>query len=177
MNFLNKTGSIRRFATALATAVLIVGPGTVLAETYIGASYGWFDGKDTDLEDSTTNGWRAFLGASASGVFGWEVGYGELNDLKGRTLGDIKIKAGDLSLLAGLPVGPLRLFGRLGGVYDTVEVSNRSNSKWTYKYGVGVDVGLGKSLGLRFEWDRTPVKSDIIDIDVDTASAGIFFRF
>ncbi|MFL6623194.1 MAG: porin family protein [Sulfurifustaceae bacterium] len=177
MSFRNKTDSIRRIVTALATVVLIAGPGAAFAETYLGASYGWFDGKDTDLEDSTTNGWRAFLGASASGVFGWEVGYGELNDLKGRTLGDIKIKAWDLSLLAGLPVGPLRLFGRLGGVYDTVEVASRSDNDWTYRYGVGVDVGLGKRLGLRFEWDRTPVKSDISDIDVDTASAGIFFRF
>lgn len=161
----------------LAVLVLLAGPGIACAGTYVGGMYGWADGSNSDFEDSTANGWRAFLGANASGVFGWEIGYGQVSEFKGRTLGNLKVEAWDASFLVGLPAGPLTFFGRLGGVFGTVKTDNRSSDDWTYRYGLGVDVGLGKTVALRFEWNRTPLRTDIADVDVDTASAGILFRF
>ena len=163
-----------RMAVVLTTAVLLGAPGLASA-MYIGASYGWADGENSDFEDSTANGWRVFLGAGE--VFGWEVGYGEISEFRGRTLGDLDVSAGDASLLIGLPIGPFRFFGRAGAVFSTVDTGDRSTDDWTYRYGAGVDAHLGKTVGLRLEWNRTPYKSDIADVDVDTAAAGIFFRF
>lgn len=170
---LGKTG----LSTAFVAIVLAAAPVMVSAGTYVGASYGWADGENSDFEDSTANGWRAFLGASASGVFGWELGYGEVSEFKGRTLGNIEISTWDASLLVGFPAGPFTFFGRAGAVFGTVEVGDRSADDWTYRYGAGFDVNLGKTVGFRFEWNRTPVRSEITDIDVDTAAAGVLFRF
>lgn len=170
-----------RLSAILAALVLTAGTGAASAGTYVGGSYSWADGGNSDFEDSTATGWRAFLGANASGVFGWELGYGEVSEFRGRTLGKLEVNAWDASLLVGLPAGPLTFFGRLGGVFGTVKTDNFSSDDWTYRYGLGLDVNLGKTVGLRFEWNRTPFKSDITDVDtdvdIDTASAGILFRF
>lgn len=168
---------IKNWLGVLVALLLFAGPGGAFAGTYVGGMYGWVEGDNSDFEDSTANGWRAFVGASASGVFGWEVGYGEVSEFRGRTLGRLDVNAWDASFLGGLPLGPFTLFGRLGAVFGTVEADNRSSDDWTYRYGVGLDVGLGKTVGLRVEWNRTPIKSEITDIDIDTASAGILFRF
>lgn len=162
----------------LLAVLLFVVPGLAAAETYVGASYGTADGENADFEDSTANGWRAFLGASAGGVFGWEVGYGEISEFRGRTLGRVDISGVDGSFLVGLPAGPLVFFGKVGAVFATVDTDNRDSSDdWTYKYGVGVDANMGKTFALRFEWTRYAINSDIIDSDVDVASAGVLFRF
>lgn len=161
----------------LLVFVLLLGSTATRAATYVGAGYGWANGENSDFEDSTANGWRAFLGANASGVFGWEVGYGEVSEFRGRTVGRIEVSGIDASMLVGLPAGPFTFFGRLGGVFGTVETDNRSSDDWTYRYGLGIDTHLGKTVGLRFEWNRTPFKSDILDVDVDTASASIYFQF
>lgn len=171
-----KTG--RAVLAQMMSALALLGaPVVAPAETYVGASYGWADGSNSDFEDSTANGWRAFLGASASGVFGWELGYGQVSEFKGRTLGRLEVDAWDASLLAGLPVGPFTFFGRLGAVFGSVKTDNLSSDDWTYRYGLGLDAKLGKTVALRFEWNRTPIKSEIADVDLDTASAGIYFRF
>src|SRR5689334_2809426 len=147
----------------LASTLFVLGSGMASAETYLGASYGESDGNDSELSDKTSDGWRVFLGAGAGDVFGWEVGYGEVDNLKGRTLGNIDISGVDASLLIGLPLGPFRLFGRLGAVMTSVDSDNLSSSDdWTYRYGVGGDLNLGKTFALRIEWNRTPIRSDLI---------------
>jgi hypothetical protein len=168
------------FGTSAVLAVLLGMPGVASAKTYLGTSYGWIDGENSDFEDNTANGWRVFLGLNDDGIFSWELGYGQVSEFVGRTLGNLDVNTWDASLLIGIPIGPIRFFGRAGAVFGTVEGEDLdldSDDDWTYRYGVGIDAHLGETFGLRFEWDRTPIKSNIADIDVDTASASIFFRF
>lgn len=160
---------------AILTMLALAAVPGIASATYIGASYGWTKGHSSDFEDSTGSGWRAFLG-SGGRILGWEVGYAKLTGFKGQTLDNIDINAWDASLLAGISLGPVRLFGSAGGVYSTVDAASRSSNDWTYKYGVGVDTHFGP-VGVRLAWDRYPIKSEVIDADVDVASAGLMFRF
>jgi hypothetical protein len=169
------TAGVASTVAILTVLFLAAAPRLASAETYIGGSYGWANGHNSDFDDSNGTGWRAFVGGWST-IFGTELGYGKISGIHGRTLGDVDIKAWDASLLAGIPLGPLRVFARAGAVYSTVEAMNRSSNDWNYKYGAGIDTHLGP-VGLRFEWDRYPIKSEVVDADVDVASAALMFRF
>ncbi|MFL6712660.1 MAG: porin family protein [Sulfurifustis sp.] len=175
---LNAVGS--RIRTGVAVLVLLAMPSIALAQGfYAGASYGWLNTDDSDFTDDTANGWRIFFGATANRIIGWEIGYADLGSYGGGpVLGDVDINAWDASLIAGLPVGPVTLFGRVGAVYADIKTANRSSdTDWTYKYGLGAEFNIGKKAALRFEWDRYPIDSGVLDADVDTASVALLFRF
>ena len=171
----SRTGKIAGAGMVLSALILLAGPRPAAATPYIGASYGWTNGHSSDFEDSSGTAWRVFAGSWGT-IFGAELGYGKLTGFKDHTVNNVDISAWDASLLAGVPLGPVRLFGRAGAVYTTTDVANSSSHDWNYKYGVGVDTHFGP-MGVRFEWDRFPVKSDRIDADVDVASAALMFRF
>lgn len=169
-----------RMRVAAAIVVLFVVPQIALAQNfYFGGSYNWLNTNDSDFTDDTANGWRVFFGASANRIIGWEIGYADLGSYDGGAIfGHVDINAWDASLLAGLPLGPVTLFGRVGAIRAEVETANRSSdTDWSYKYGVGADINLGKKAALRFEWDRYPIDNSILDANIDTASVGLLIRF
>ncbi|MFL6714050.1 MAG: outer membrane beta-barrel protein, partial [Sulfurifustis sp.] len=141
---LNAVGS--RIRAAAVIAALFLMPSIALAQgLYAGASYGWLNTDDSDFTDDTANGWRVFFGGTANRIIGWEIGYADLGSYGGGpVLGDVDINAWDVSIIGGVPVGPVTLFGRLGAAYADVKTANRSSdTDWTYKYGLGADVNLG----------------------------------
>jgi len=168
-----------KLALTLVTLLLVAGPSIAAAKgLYAGGSYGWFKGKDDEFDDDQSNGWRAFIGGTANQIIGWEVGYAEADQFRGRTLGNVDVTAWDASLLAGFPIGPVTPFARVGAVWNDVKTSNSgSDSDWRYKYGVGLDLNLGKTFALRFEGNRTKVDTSVLKTDIDSASVGLLVRF
>lgn len=175
----NALGRFSSSLTATTIVLLLATPTVTLAQIYAGANYSWLNSDDAEFTDDTANGWRAFFGGTANRIIGWEIGYADLGSYGGGTaLGDVDITGWDASLLAGLPIGPVTLFGRLGAAWVDVKTTNSSSdSDWTYKYGIGADLNLGKKFAIRAEWNRYPIDIGALDANIDTTSLGFYFRF
>jgi hypothetical protein len=111
--------------------------------------------------------------------FGVELTYYDLGSFD-VTEGDSPINADitvfDFSGRGILPLGEkFALFAKLG--YSTVDVDittegGSSARDWELLYGIGASVDLGKSFGIRAEWESWNVETSL-----DTWSLGAYFRF
>lgn len=118
---------------------------------------GYFDIDDSDY------GYKVFGGYQFSPVFAVEGGYRDLGKPSSGSA-STDLQGIDVFGLAGFPLGPVRIFGKLGGIYwdaDTRIEGEPAGGKDGFDFGAGagVDFELG-SLGLRGEIEYFDVLSD-----------------
>ncbi len=112
--------------------------------------------------------------------FAAEVGYRDLGKPSGTVAGvpvEYQASGFDYGVLAGLGLGPIDLFARVGGMnYDLKKSVGSVNNDYTGTapvYGIGVWFTLG-GLGVRAEYD----KIDIEQLDsAEMATISVFFKF
>jgi Outer membrane protein beta-barrel domain len=141
-----------------ATAVLLVlTSGTALAGgPYLGF-HGGSAGVDVELGDSqarlqsTDFAWKGFGGVGLGRFLAIETGYvafGTAKDTVGGVPLEQKLWGWDTAGLVKINIGPVDLYGRVGGIYWKAEASFGSPSVSTdgfdVNYGGGVGVVLGK---------------------------------
>jgi OmpA-OmpF porin, OOP family len=194
-----------KFLTPLVTLAGLAATGSALAQAptyyqpwqgnfwstgYIGASAGEskFRSECANTNvftcDQRDTAWKVYAGGSMSGVLGLEIGYTDFGRIHASG-GETKAWAVPISLTAGIPVGPVRVFGKAGGLYGRTDVNadpstlfdTGHKSGWGWLYGAGASVAVSQNLALRAEWER--YKLDFVGgrDDVDMVSAGVQFRF
>lgn len=107
---------------------------------------------------------------------------------------DINQYVVDLALLGRLPIEPLvsagviPYGGVIGGsvVHDPVDRDLRTRSQTALGFGAGAEVRLTDRLGLHVDWRHlfveledilSPESREAVQVEVDRASAGLFWRF
>lgn len=128
---------------------------------YFGASVGSASieqsGSDYDFDDFKFDendfAWKIYGGYQFSGVFALEAGYVDLGS-PSDSLVSVDPYGLDVFAVAGIPVGPARIFGKLGGIYWDSDVTyireNISDDGLDFAAGVGLEFELG-SFAIRGE--------------------------
>jgi OOP family OmpA-OmpF porin len=158
---------------------------------YVGASGGEskFD-RDCDRTltllkcDHRDTAWKVYAGGKMNEVLGLEIGYTDFGRIAASG-GETKAYAVPLSLVAGVPVGPVSVFAKVGGLYGhtNVEASAESlvdrghKTGWGWNYGAGAGYNISPNVQIRAEYER--YKLDFVGgrDDIDMVSAGLAFRF
>lgn len=153
-----------RYVLAIAATLLFSSAAAAKDEGfYIGASVGLaaveqnssgFVPGDFDIDDSDY-AYKLFGGYQYSPIFAVEGGY---RDLGKPSSGDASTQADafDAAAVAGVSFGPLRVFGKLGGLYwdSTTRIKgtglSRSDDGFGLAAGAGLEFELG-SMGIRGE--------------------------
>jgi opacity protein-like surface antigen len=101
----------------------------------------------------------------------------------GGTNEEVKGRGWEASGIAGWPVGPASVYGRLG-IYRGVlkgggNLAGHTESNYGPTYGVGVQADLTSNLGARLEWQAFPGAggSTIPDSDIKIISVSALWRF
>jgi OOP family OmpA-OmpF porin len=135
--------------------------------------------------DKKDTAWKVYAGGSVNDILGFEAGYTDFGKIKANG-GDTKAWAGNLSLLAGFPIGDrASVFAKGGGVYGKTDVrasaqgllEHDNRTGWGYTWGFGGALGITRTVQVRLDWDR--YKLDFVGgrRDVDLLSAGVQLRF
>ena len=134
--------------------------------------------------DQRDTAWKIYAGGQMNDVLGLELGYTDFGEIKASG-GETKAWAVPISLTAGVPLGPVRVFGKAGGLYGRTDVDadpstlfdTGHKSGWGWTYGAGAAFAVSKTLAIRADWDR--YKLDFVGgrDDVDMLSASVQFRF
>jgi hypothetical protein len=140
---------------------------------YLGASIGAAtvqqSGSDPDLGDFEIDdddfAWKIFGGYQFNSIFAIEGGYRDFGKPE-TSITKTDLNGLDVFGLAGLPLGPIRLFGKLGAVYwegDTTisGVSVSDDDGFEFGAGVGLDFELWK-LAVRGEVEYFDVLDDTL---------------
>jgi hypothetical protein len=135
---------------------------------YVGASIGAAtieqSGSQPDLGDfeidDSDYAHKLFGGYQFSPLFAVEGSYRDLGKPSSKTA-TTALDGFDAFAVAGLPLGPLRVFGKLGGIYwqSTTRFdggAKKSSDGFAFAAGAGVELEIG-SLGLRGEVERLDV--------------------
>ena len=134
-----------------------------LSAVYVGGEIGQGEQKfDCNQFGATTcdkkdTAYRLFAGYQFHRMFAVEGGYASLGNGKvGDATGSAEVETTlwDLSVIGALPVGPVSLFGRLGGYHSSSEAPDVSHDKNGWLFGAGVGFDINKNIGLRAEWKR-----------------------
>lgn len=163
----------KRIAQALAVGLLVCGaPAQAKDEgIYIGGSLGLVTVQQsgTDPEwgyfeiDDSDYAYKFFAGYQFSPVFAVEGSFRDLGKTSSNTA-RTDLQGLDLFGVAGVPLGPVRIFGKLGGIYwdaDTLIYGENRDGKDGFDFGAGagVEFELG-SFGLRGEVEYFDLLSD-----------------
>ncbi len=166
--------SLTPLATGVALAVttaLVTAPALAKDEGfYLGASVGSANvqqnGSDPDLGDfkfdESDFAWKIFAGYQFGPILAIEGGYRDFGspDTTGLSVDPYGI---DVYGVAGVPLGPVRLFGKLGGIYwnaDTrVDGMKDSDDGFEVAAGVGLEFELG-SFAIRGEVEYMDIFDD-----------------
>lgn len=134
--------------------------------------------------DQRDTAWKLYAGGQMNDVLGLELGYTDFGKIKASG-GETKAWAVPISLTAGVPLGPVRVFGKAGGLYGRTDVNadpstlfdTGHKSGWGWTYGAGASFAVSPTIALRADWDR--YKLDFVGgrDDVDMLSASVQFRF
>ena len=118
---------------------------------YIGGSIGSaFIEEDSASFDENDFAWKAFGGLQLSGLLAIEGGYVDFGAPSSGTL-EVDPYGLDAFVVLGLPIGPIRAFGKLGGLYWDADVSGGNNDDGTsLAAGLGLELELA-SFGVRGE--------------------------
>ena len=157
---------------------------------YVGAGAG-----ESNMQDSTATGGVPFDKSGTAGkafvgyYFDWiplvrfaaEVGYRDLGKPTGMTVAgapvEYQVSGFDYGVLAGLGLGPIDLFARVGGMnYDLKKNIGGVNTKYTGNapaYGAGVWFTVF-GLGVRAEYDVIDIKQ--LD-SASMATISVFYKF
>lgn len=193
MRATSKTMLAAVFALALGA---LAAPASRAGAVYLGASVGeaTIDADDADPDfgsfgfDENDTGWKAFAGVRFLKFFGLEGGYvdfgapGTSESLLGTDIDlDLEVTGWDAFAMGVLTLGPVELFGKLGGVrWDLdgrieggpLDLTVRDDGT-DAAYGVGAAVRLGR-LSVRGEYERFDIESTE---RVDVTSVGLELRF
>ena len=150
------------------------GSGTVQAEGTLPG------GGDFDFDESNF-AWKIFGGYTLGSWLGIEGGYVDFGSGDGAvdsmgTTGKGDVTGLDLFGVVGLPIGPVRIFGKLGGIYWDSEVKFSDGTKLSDD-GFDVGGGVGLELSLFAIAIRAEVEYfDAVD-DIYMASLGATWTF
>ncbi len=137
---------------------------------------------DCDRKDT---GWKVYGGGSVNDILGFEVGYTDFGKIRAFG-GETEANAGNLSLVAGIPIGErFSIFVKGGAVYGRTDVKAsaqqlvRSGDKkgWGHTWGLGGALGVTRNVQVRIDWDRYKLDFAGGRRDVDMLSAGVQLRF
>jgi OmpA-OmpF porin, OOP family len=135
--------------------------------------------------DDPSVGASVYTGGYFNDWIGAEIGYiwlGRAEQNGGRT----RAEAGNLSLVARAPLGPISLHAKVGALYGRTRVSTDALSlveggkktDWGAVYGVGASWDFAPQSSVVLEWMRHDLKfPNRGNRDVDMASVGYVFRF
>jgi len=122
---------------------------------------------DFDL-DKSDFAYKLFAGYQFNPIFAIEGGYNDFGSVKGRDL-SVATDGWTAFGVAGIPLGPIRLFGKLGGIYWESDIKgnggsfNDDGTDWAA--GAGLEFELG-SFGLRAEVEYFDALDDLYQITV-----------
>ena len=154
--------------------------GGSLAYTQVGASFDYNDYKDLDFENEDL-GFKVFAGFKW-GMLGVEGGYLNFGNpdgsVKGRDV-DVKLDGFDLFGVLTLPLGPVDIFGKLGGFVWNADLSGRnilhdSDDGFDLCGGVGAALNFGH-FGIRAEVEYFDVGGRMDGATM--VSAGVVYTF
>lgn len=119
--------------------------------------WGYFEIDDSDYA------YKIFAGYQFTPIFALEGSFRDLGQTSSNTA-KTDLQGLDVFGVAGIPLGPVRVFGKLGGIYwdaDTLIYGENRDGKDGFDFGagVGVEFELG-SLGLRGEVEYFDLLSD-----------------
>lgn len=167
--------STRAFALLLALTALAFGLPANAQSSWTGADRPHFyAGGTAGFNDDEEVGWRVLGGYQINRNFAAEIGYHRLGDM---TAGGFNFnpRAWEVLGLAGIPVGPVSVYGKLG-LFRGTKTPGSDNTDLTY--GAGVQYELARNIALRGEWQRyNGLNSGGGDHDADVMSVGAIFRF
>ena len=135
--------------------------------------------------DKKDTAWKVYAGGSVNDILGFEAGYTDFGKIRANG-GDTKAWAGNLSLVAGIPIGDrASVFAKGGGVYGRTDVhastqalvEHGDHTGWGYTWGVGGALGITRNVQVRLDWDRYKLDFAGGRRDVDLLSAGVQLRF
>ncbi|MEE4294541.1 MAG: outer membrane beta-barrel protein [Xanthomonadales bacterium] len=163
-----------RYPAVAAVMALLLSPAVQAKDEglYIGASLGSASvnqsGSNPDWDDFSISGsdfaYKLFGGYQFTEVFALEGGYRDLGKSASRTA-STETEGIDVVGVVGLPVGPVRVFGKLGAIYwdsstrlldDAVRLNNDS---FDFTGGVGLEFEF-LSIGIRGEIEYLDVHDD-----------------
>lgn len=179
----------KRITTFVSVSMLSLTSGTAIAEPagYLGVGYGQYKFKFEDSEQDQelseeNNVGKIFLGVQANDAIGAELTYLSFNDGEDGAIKS-EIEGVSAALTLGLPVGQYFALKARGGWFAweaNYSVSNLPIEKKVEGddlfYGVGVELGLGKSIDIRLDYDRYQIDEEI-DPELDIASLSAEFNF
>ncbi|MGI9309451.1 MAG: outer membrane beta-barrel protein [Gammaproteobacteria bacterium] len=125
-------------------------------------------GNKFDEEDFA---WKIFGGYQFGGLLGVELGYvdfGSADTTFGNTRYNVDASGADVFAVLGLPIGPIRLFGKAGGIYwtgDTEVTTNGITQKIDGNDDDGLDLAAG--LGLEVSIFSIAVRAEIEYFDIN----------
>jgi OOP family OmpA-OmpF porin len=137
---------------------------------------------DCDKKDTA---WKVYAGGSVNDILGFEAGYTDFGKIRASG-GDTKAWAGNLSLVAGIPIGDrASVFAKGGGVYGKTDVRASTSALvqqgdrtgWGTTWGFGGALGITRNVQVRLDWDRYKLDFAGGRRDVDLLSAGVQLRF
>jgi hypothetical protein len=156
MNNVQKTLATAICGLLISAPALAVKPGA-----YLGASVG---GATTDFSESGTSfddtdtAWKVFGGYHFLQFFAVEGSYRDLGTLTNNNF-TVQPTGWDIAGLAGIPLGPIYLFGKVGVLYwDTDTSAGPSYDGTDFEAGIGASVDIVK-IQLRAELEYL----DILD--------------
>ena len=139
-----------------------------------------FGATTCDVKDTA---YLLFAGYQFHRMFSVEGGYASLGSAKvGDATGstDLETTLWDLSVIGAFPIGPVSLFGRLGGYHSESKADDVKHDKNGYLIGLGVGYDINKNIGLRAEW-KSYMKTGGGEFgqnwDGDMLSIGALWRF
>ena len=116
-------------------------------------------------------------------IVGVELGYVNLGSAD-RDGGQIKAQGLDLDLVGNLPLGPLNLFAKAGGVYSWSEVTasaprtrTGSENGFDWTYGLGLQYDIDRHFSVRGDWDKYRIKYVGRSAYADLYSLGVVYKF
>jgi OOP family OmpA-OmpF porin len=160
-----------------------------MSSVYLGGEIGQGDQKFDCQQfgattcDSKDTAYRLFAGYQFNRMFSVEGAYASLGSAKvGDATGstDLETTLWDLSVIGAVPVGPVSLFGRLGGYHSESKADDTKHDKNGWLFGAGVGYDINKNIGLRAEWKRylkTGGGEFGQNWDADMLSIGALWRF
>jgi hypothetical protein len=164
----------------LATlAVFAVTPASADTGFYLGGSLGTasYDGTvpgtgfSIDDDDTASKLYGGFRVLSLLAVEGGYVDFGEMSG----AAGNVELSGWDLFGVGNIPVGPVNLFAKLGGIAWESDFSGPVSSDQDghdLAYGLGVAFRIG-SFGIRSEYEIFETDND----DIDMFSIGAEYNF
>jgi opacity protein-like surface antigen len=134
--------------------------------------------------DQRDTAWKVYAGGAMNDVLGLEIGYTDFGTIQAQG-GQTKAWAVPITLTAGLPLGPVRVYGKAGGLYGRTDVNAAPStlfdtghkSGWGWTYGAGAWFHVTPTIAVRADWDRYKMDFAGGRDDVDMISAGVQFRF